>query len=570
MPRLTPSYESADQLIRNLRTKPDLEATKALTKFYATARFGIAEAAFEVQYTDGADDDGVDFYSVQDGTYTSIQTKFSGSPRTVRSNEVKAELTKTFNALSGTHQNRRADIFFNSARTDLSNPDRLLELVFLTSNRSNDGQRKSLQDWVLRERRRRRWSIQVDFVLIDKSTINMVCYDVQHGFVPHTGRVRLAIQREGRIEHRSEDTSMLSIVATAKISDLLGWIRGHDLSIYLEKNVRGFKGENKVNREIRSSYESQAETFWFKHNGVVIFADSINTEDDGWTLVLRNPQIVNGGQTVRTLYSAFVAKGRRDNGSTILVRVYRLPYDDTNAYHQSVDIIKALNFQTKIQDSDLRSNDRRQVRIEQIMRELSVFYVRKLDRGMHAALDHVVMRDLGMRYLLCKRQAPDLGVSGAVEAVFGDQNDYDEAFPEREIEKDLSPRHIVVKYITLWIVDRYLQRLTQLPARSAQYHKFTKFYVLAEAFPVIWEYARARFDNPVEWRDYLESPSFRNYFESYARDAFARARAILPRNAEAIDFYKTDVAVRRFSTRSRTARLRRALERSYRAFSSTY
>src|SRR5207302_4101839 len=108
----------------------------------------------------------------------------------------------------------------------------------------------------------------------------------------------------------------------------------------------------------------------FKHNGVIIFPDNVLVDRDTSQLILRNPQIVNGGQTAKALFAAWDKLGRPDSSAKVLLRVYRLPYESAESYEKGIAIISALNSQSKILPSDLRSNDPRQVRIEELLNKL--------------------------------------------------------------------------------------------------------------------------------------------------------------------------------------------------------
>jgi hypothetical protein len=90
----------------------------------------------------------------------------------------------------------------------------------------------------------------------------------------------------------------------------------------------------------------------------------LDTDHPDKKIVVRNPQIVNGAQTITQLYKAYDANRNDNNPTKILVRIYRLPYEDSETYKRSIDIITALNSQNKIKASDLHSTDPRQVMLE--------------------------------------------------------------------------------------------------------------------------------------------------------------------------------------------------------------
>ena len=83
-------YQSSEDLMKKLATETKLNATEMLTEFYAKARFEISDRKFSLQYTDGANDGGIDFYYREDDTFYIFQTKFSGKAKKVSDSEILA------------------------------------------------------------------------------------------------------------------------------------------------------------------------------------------------------------------------------------------------------------------------------------------------------------------------------------------------------------------------------------------------------------------------------------------------------------------------------------------------
>ncbi len=88
---------------------------------------------------------------------------------------------------------------------------------------------------------------------------------------------------------------------------------------------------------------------------------------------MRNPQVVNGQQTVRTL----VAAGRND--AKVLVRLIRLQQQgaDEGIVGLVGEVVRATNRQNAIKQADLMANDAEQVRIEREFRKRNYAYERK-------------------------------------------------------------------------------------------------------------------------------------------------------------------------------------------------
>ena len=156
------------------------------------------------------------------------------------------------------------------------------------------------------------------------------------------------------------------------ITDESGSLR----SRLFEANVRDWQGDNKVNSQIQKSLESkQVEDFWWLNNGVTILATTANLTGSK-TLQLENPEIVNGLQTSRAIFSYFSDPTRKsEDERKILVRIIVVS-DEKESREQ---IIKATNSQTPVPDEALRSLDRIHRNIESffLAQEPPLYYDRR-------------------------------------------------------------------------------------------------------------------------------------------------------------------------------------------------
>ena len=202
-------YQNTDELIRKLSLENKTDATKNLTKFYAKARFKISSGDFDRQCTDGADDGGIDFYHIEDDTFFIFQTKFSGSPKKVSSSEVFDEIRKLKNTLTAENPNRKAEGFVNSLMRETGNKDAILEVLWLTTNIVEQSVRNEIQNDLETWRKENGWLLGIDFVAIDKHVLESVIYDINHGYVPYTGKKILKLEQEQWIETTWEDTVLV-------------------------------------------------------------------------------------------------------------------------------------------------------------------------------------------------------------------------------------------------------------------------------------------------------------------------------------------------------------------------
>lgn len=146
------------------------------------------------------------------------------------------------------------------------------------------------------------------------------------------------------------------------------------------RNIRGFMGkETPVNREMVKTLESEPEKFFYFNNGVTIVCDHAERSSSQGRdfLKVSNPQIINGQQTTRTL----AAHPHLANKASVLVKVIVVPRasDQSSINFDGLvsSIVAGTNWQNAIKQSDLMSNDRRQIDIERAFRKVGYGYLRK-------------------------------------------------------------------------------------------------------------------------------------------------------------------------------------------------
>ena len=117
----------------------------------------------------------------------------------------------------------------------------------------------------------------------------------------------------------------------------------------LMKNIRIGLKDSKVNEGIfKTSTGSDSRHFLYFNNGISIVADEfINSFNN---LIIKNPQIVNGGQTLRVLAKALDKNELKDD---VLVQLRIIEIQSVNL---SSKITANLNSQNKIEDEDLFSS----------------------------------------------------------------------------------------------------------------------------------------------------------------------------------------------------------------------
>lgn len=147
-------------------------------------------------------------------------------------------------------------------------------------------------------------------------------------------------------------TTVLTVLPLAECLKMPGITDGR----LFRKNVRQSLGSNnKVNRALRTTINSdEIRNFFFYHNGITALCDAIQVSQDRTKLTLKGLSIVNGCQSLSTIYSTSERVRSADGKEgRILFRFYEIP---NRALADRISI--NTNSQTAVKPRDLRSNDK--------------------------------------------------------------------------------------------------------------------------------------------------------------------------------------------------------------------
>lgn len=141
-----------------------------------------------------------------------------------------------------------------------------------------------------------------------------------------------------------------------------------------EANIRDYQGNVVVNKEIHNTLSQNNNIdFWWLNNGITILASDISPVTNK-SLLITEPEIVNGLQTSNEIYNYFCENPHKLNSDTrhVLVRII-VPTDETSRD----DIILATNNQTNIPKSSLRVSDSIHWQIEMYFKQKGLYYDRR-------------------------------------------------------------------------------------------------------------------------------------------------------------------------------------------------
>jgi len=174
-------------------------------------------------------------------------------------------------------------------------------------------------------------------------------------------------------------------ICTVSGKEIARLVNDHGDNLF-EANIRKFLGTNKVNKAISETCRSKTESqfFWFFNNGITIVCDTFNVVRNPKNpfVEVHNAQIVNGCQTATTLFNDWKDKKLKEDVK-VLVKIFSA--EDEGFVNKITD---ATNNQTSINTRDLRANDKKQILIQNYLKEkYGLYYERKRNQYKNIKID---------------------------------------------------------------------------------------------------------------------------------------------------------------------------------------
>ena len=153
------------------------------------------------------------------------------------------------------------------------------------------------------------------------------------------------------------------LIGRMSVAELARLTNEYDNQVF-EKNIRRYLGltGNRVNEAVADTLRDpdQRSNFYLYNNGVTITCSQFRhnaLQRDNWRVQVNDLQIVNGGQTARTVQQIAKEMGSEIEEAEVLVRIYELLQDDN-------ELVEAITFATNSQNPvdlrDLKANEPRQ------------------------------------------------------------------------------------------------------------------------------------------------------------------------------------------------------------------
>lgn len=222
----------------------------------------------------------------------------------------------------------------------------------------------------------------------------------------------------------------------------------------LKYNPRCFLSlkNNTINPKIRNTIKNKkTNEIALYNNGITILSDDTDFSSkvalkDTAQLIIKNPQIVNGGQTAYTLASIYeddLEYIEHFEGKEVLVKIITFlgEYKEREKLSLIEELSKATNEQTPVKEVDRRANDRIQIEYQKnIFKDFGYFYNRKMGE-FYDGLNHnfitrekIVERTIFMRVASCIQGEVAKARRNSDEVLFKTEH-FDQIFVDTDIYK---------------------------------------------------------------------------------------------------------------------------------------
>jgi hypothetical protein len=223
----------------------------------------------------------------------------------------------------------------------------------------------------------------------------------------------------------------------------------------LDRNIRRYLGlrDNRVNMGIHATLSDSGKrpNFYFFNNGITAVCSKFSynaLQQENWELSVSGLQIVNGGQTCKTIQRTLLDDASGDYTKTyVLLRLYEISSKDDAVVN---NITFATNSQNPVDVTDLRSNDPVQERLALGLRDLGFEYKRKRDDQASGAPDVITSAVAAEAIMAVWRKRPNAAKFRRGK-LFSDS--YDDVFSD-----DLQPSHVVLSVLAFRLVENERKR----------------------------------------------------------------------------------------------------------------
>lgn len=496
--------------------KLDQARARIFIHLFLKVRYGIADFEEREKYiTDGPYDGGIDAYYInrEEKKIVFLQSKFRGNQKNFETKRIFVEEIlhmEIDRILEGECEDEGGNFYNGKILRMIKNIHGIEDIgryhyeVILLANLDEAHYKKS-------QIRKLAGGFPVQVFNYEKC-YNELVFPMVTGCFFHADEIRIRLSlinkenSEGRIGNTIETSygackSTVAFVPVLEIAKIMAKYK----NAVLKYNPRCFLSldDNKINPKIAATIrQKKTNEIALYNNGITILSDDTSfssrvARKDIAQLIIRNPQIINGGQTAYTLSEIYENDARYQEyfqGKEILVRIITFlgEYKEEDKLKLIEELSRATNEQTAVKEADRRANEKVQIKYQkQIYEEFGLFYNRKKGEFYDGLQQEFITKDRVIDRTVFMRVAT--AIQGDVSAARKAGEEI--LFRQEHFEKVFEDSRIYRKYIYGYFCHRYLTKLEKLFSRkkgtkygtdlyghALRFGKYAVTYVAAESF----------------------------------------------------------------------------------------
>lgn len=331
---------------------------KEIVRVFSPGLVPADEDDFENCIIDGPDDCGVDFLSRDEGTVLIIQTKFRGERKPQKLDEFVSfcEVLERLHPCTGKAYKKSRRL--TEALTDIDWDNDFFDLQFITLGRVGGNILTRAEEGLTLGPELKDLEGRTQLTLVDENELNVrlreaisagetIREPVTLRFIPDDGGSPWIKLETG------QRSTFVGFVRGSEIADLYRPVR-HRFRLFA-MNIRDWIGDSATNKGIVSTAANRPDDFLFFNNGISAVATGIEEDAEDNVLHCRNFSIINGAQTVRSLFQTWSKKSSSLGKVAVMVRISTFSLGKEPMFLD--DVTRYNNTQNKVAVSDFRSND---------------------------------------------------------------------------------------------------------------------------------------------------------------------------------------------------------------------
>lgn len=344
-------YKSISEVLEGIKNENSYQnLSLAFAHWFLKNQYDLSIQEIEESIIDGNADNGIDaiIYNEGEKSIRVFQFKFPQASN-INKEISQSDILKTitgFNLLIDPNeeiQYKKGNDAFCNYKDMLKDEEVFkFELNFVSYNSGVIDNKDTVQNFATKFKKESGAEITINYY--DKNKISYIFEKMQR---KNSINISLPYKQMQQTYSLEEIQSFTGFVNAKDLIDAIG----SEIAVIFDENIRLFESDSEVNAGISNTASSDiAPMFYFYNNGVTFICDNADNSVNSSTLRLEGTSIVNGCQTVTSLFQLSEQDNLSDDVS-LLVRVIKI-----SDYEERAQITKFLNSQTPIKDSYFISN----------------------------------------------------------------------------------------------------------------------------------------------------------------------------------------------------------------------